>query len=233
MQKIKRRRIRIIEIITGLIILITAFSFIASILLDFNFVTPYSTLSEDLTYLFDQYNSQRISSYSWIVTSVLTLISAPLYLLIFRRRLRVLQYIAVVFLLVAAAGFFVLGYLGLEFSESVGLALSAGEVLPENVEHLKLLADFREEQLYKVWASSSLGAFVFLIGFSKIKVRLFPIVSSIFFLSGGPLLIFFNWYDRDHFIRTAAMAMIAAGMILFCMKLIYSGLSPRISSSKS
>ena len=46
-----RRKFRRREVITGLLIIGVAFSFIASLLLDFNFVSPYASLQEDLSYL--------------------------------------------------------------------------------------------------------------------------------------------------------------------------------------
>ena len=48
-QSHKKQRRR--EVWMGLITLLAAFSYVASLLLDFNFVSPYATIQEDLTYL--------------------------------------------------------------------------------------------------------------------------------------------------------------------------------------
>jgi hypothetical protein len=36
-------------------------------------------------------------------------------------------------------------------------------------------------------------------------------------------MIYFNWHDPDHLIRTAAMAGIVIGMTIFCVRLINKG----------
>ena len=213
--------------------LLTAFSYVGSILLDFNFVSPYTTLYEDLTFLLENDNAQRISSYAWLITSMLTFISIPLYILTFNKRLKWIHYLGSLFILAASAGFFITGWLGLEFSESINIAIKDDNSIFEDNVKLQLLSDFHEEQNFKRLASSSIGAFVILLGFSKFKIKSFPIFSTIFFIIAGPVLIFFNWYDPNHILRTAAMAVIAAGIIIFGIKLINSGLSPRIKRSKS
>ncbi|MCK4747754.1 MAG: hypothetical protein KAT15_11980, partial [Bacteroidales bacterium] len=83
--KKKRRRT---EAVTGLIIILVAFSYVTSLLLDFNFLSPDTTLQEDLAYLSEHIHNQEISSWSWLATSMITLVAIPFYLVIFRKRLR-------------------------------------------------------------------------------------------------------------------------------------------------
>jgi len=38
------------------------------------------------------------------------------------------------------------------------------------------------------------------------------------------MLIFFNWYNPEHILKTAAMAGMMIGLIIFCVKLINKGM---------
>jgi len=224
----KRRSKRNIEIATGFIVLLASFAFIGAILLDFNFVSPYTTLNEDVNFLLEHSRSQMISAFAWIATAVLTVISIPFYILTFHKRLKFYHILISVLLVTAAAGFFLTGWLGLQFSDSINIAVSGGDGGITDNTVLNMLDNFSEEQYYKRIASSCIGVFVILLAFTRFRVKTFPVISTIFFILAGPVLIFYNWYDPDHILRTSAMATIATGMIIFCIKLIYSGLSPRI-----
>lgn len=224
MQDNKRRNRRNIEVATGFFIIITVFSYIASILLDFNFVSPDTTLYEDLSYLSDHFNTQRVSSLAWIITASLTFLSIPFFILVFNKKLKFLHIIGSLFLLTASICFFMTGWLGLEFSKSVSILLADSISNVEDNVKLQLLNDFREEQYFKRIASSSIGIFAILLSLARFKVRAFPIFSILLFMIAGPVLIFFNWYDTDHVLRTSAMAAIAIGMTIFCIRLINKGL---------
>jgi len=226
MHAVNHRNRRKTEVVTGFTMLLTTFCFIAAILVDFNFISPYTTLHEDLSFLIDHRNNQVISSYAWFIVAFLTFISIPLYIFTFNGRLKALHYIASLFILAASASLFVTGWLGLEFSNSIKEMLTTStQYIEEN--KLQLLSDFRDIQFYKRIVSSSLAVFIILLGLTKFRVKLFPVFSSILFIIAGPVLIFFNWYDTEHILMTSAIAVIATGMIVLCLKLIYSGLSPR------
>lgn len=213
------------EVMTGLIIILVAFSFITSLLLDFNFVSPFTTLQDDLAYLSDHIQNQKISSWSWLATALITFIAIPFYVAIFANRLKVLHYINGLFMLGASAGFLVMGLEGLELHQT--MVLSFGEDLEMVDEQMKLtlLDRFRDEQFYRRIGSSFVGLFAIGLSLSKFKLGRFPLFSTILLILSGPALIFFNWYDPEHLVRTIAMAGIVIGVAVFCVKLINKGLS--------
>ena len=86
MQEKKGRTGRRNEVLTGLILILVAISFVTSLLLDFKFVSPYATLQEDLSYLSENDISQKISSIAWLVTALITALSIPFYFSIFRKK---------------------------------------------------------------------------------------------------------------------------------------------------
>lgn len=220
-----RKKVRRREVVTGLIIILVAFSFMTSLLLDFNFVSPYATLQEDLAYLSDHIDSQRISSLAWLTTALITFIAVPFYVMVFGNRLKVLHYMNALFMLGATAGFVVMGMVGLELHQTMiqGFGEGIGQI-DEKVK-LGLLEQFWDEQLYRRIGSSFVGLFAMGLGLTKFRLGRFPLFSTILLVLSGPALVFFNWYNPDHLIRTIAMAGILIGVGVFCVRLINKGLS--------
>lgn len=225
MQPERIKRIRRTEVYTGLIIILVAFSYITSLLLDFNFLSPDTTLQEDLAYLSEHTRNQKISSWSWLLTAAITLASIPFYLIIFHRRMRTLHYINGIFMLGATAGFILMGIKGLDLYQSMILLLSEGIEQANEQIKLSLLDQFRQEQLYRRIGSSCVGLFALGLSLTKFRLGRFPLFSTGLLLISGPALIFFNWYDPEHLARTGAMAGIMIGVVVFCVRLINKGLT--------
>ncbi len=224
MQHKNPKKVRRTEVVTGLMIILVAFSFITSLLLDFNFVSPYATFQEDLAYLSEHIHNQRISSYSWLATALITLVAIPFYLVIFHKRLKTLHYLNGLFLLGASAGFMLMGKVGLELHQTMLQILGEGIEQANEQMNLNLLDQFRQEQNYRLMGSSCFGLFAIGLSMTKFRLSKFPLFSTGLLLVSGPALIYFNWYDPDHLLWTAAMAGIIIGVVVFCVRLINKGL---------
>ena len=225
MQQFDRKKARRREVYTGLIIILATFSFVTSLLLDFNFLSPYTSLQEDLAYVSDHIQNQEISSWSWLITAVITFIAVPFYVIIFSRHLRALHYINGLFMLGASAGFVVMGMVGLEMYQTMLQNFTGGlEQVDEHV-RVALLEQFREEQFYSRIGSSCLGLFAIGLSLTKFRMGKFPFISTLLLILSGPGLIFFNWYNPDHVGKTIAMAGILIGVLVFCVRLINKGIS--------
>ncbi|TFH27001.1 MAG: hypothetical protein E4H10_05250 [Bacteroidia bacterium] len=221
-QSHKKQRRR--EVWLGLITLLAAFSYVASLLLDFNFVSPYATLQEDLVYLSNHLQNHQISVWAWLITAFMTFVAIPFYLLLFHRRIKVLPYLNALMLLGASVGFLMMGLTGLGLFHDLTAAVQKGIELADEQTRLDLLSMFNDEQFYRRVGSSFLGTFVFGLGLTKFWLRRYPLVSSILLFLSGPTMIYFNWTDPEHIIRTAAMAGIVIGMTIFCVRLINKGM---------
>ena len=208
-----------------MLLILLAFSFITSLLLDFQFVSPYATLQEDLTYLSENIQNQKISSYSWLATSLATLITIPFYFRLFRKRLGFLAYLNGLFMLAASAGFLMMALSGLDLQREMVMILAEGLERAGEQAKLNLLGQFRQEQLYRLVGSSCVGLWALGLSFTKFRQARFPLVSTVLLMISGPVLVFFNWYDSDHLARTGAMAGIIIGVMIFCVRLINKGLS--------
>ena len=208
----------------GSITLLAAFSYVAALLLDFNFVSPYATIQEDLSYLSNHLQNQQISVWSWLITALLTFVAIPFYLLLFHPRIKVLPWVNAAILLGASAGFLMMGLTGVSLFHDLSTVVQNGVDLADEQTRLNLLGKFNEEQHYRRIGSSFLGTFVFVLGLSRIWIRRYPLISSILLIISGPVMIYFNWVDPDHLIRTAAMAGIVIGMTIFGVRLINKGM---------
>jgi len=89
---------------------------------------------------------------------------------------------------------------------------------------IKLLGLYQDELFYRRVGSSFVGAFAFGLGLTRFKMKRFPIIAMILLMISGPTMIFFNWYDPEHLIRTAAMAGIMIGVSIFSVRIINKGL---------
>ena len=224
MQTELRKKQRQREILAGLTIILTAFSYITALLLDFNFLSPYTTLQEDLSYLANHLKNQEISIWAWLLTSLITFLAIPPYLLLLHKRTRVLQYVNALLLLGAAAGFLMMGIAGLQLHQELAGGLLTGLEEANEEEWLKLLGLYEDELFYRRVGSSFVGAFAFGLGFTRFQMKRFPIIAMVLLMISGPTMIYFNWSDPEHLIRTAAMAGILIGISIFSVRIINEGL---------
>ena len=224
MQKEARSKRRRTEVFTGLIIILVGFSFIFAMLLDFDMGSPYSTLLDDLSYLSDHSLNQKISAWAWLTTSFITLVSIPFYLIVFHKKLKFLHYLNGLFMLGAAAGAFMIGLVGLELNQILTQDLVDGLEQANEQMRIGILQHFKEESFYTGIGGSCAALFTFGLGMTRFNVVRFPMVSTILLMISGPMLIFFNWYNPEHILKTVAMAGMMIGLIIFCVKLINKGM---------
>lgn len=227
LRKIRRRR----EVLAGLTIILAAGSYITSLLLDFNFVSPYTTLQEDLSYLANHLRNLQISIWAWLATALITFLAIPPYILLFHRRLRVLHYFNALWLLGASVGFLLMGIAGLELSHELATGTLTGLEEANEQEWFTLLSLYQDELSYRRVGSSFIGAFAFGLGLTRFRLRRFPIISTILLMISGPTMIFLNWYDPEHLVRTGAMAGIIIGITIFSVRIINKGLDEKQKAS--
>jgi hypothetical protein len=225
MQEQKGRGGRRNEVTTGLLLILLATSYVASLLLDFKFVSPYATLQEDLSYLTEHILSQKLSSLAWLITALTTALTAPFYFFLFRKKLKMIPYLNTLFMLCASTGFLLMSLSGLGLHREISGLLTESIELSGDQMKLQLLDQFRKEQFYRLVGSSFVGAWSLGLSLSRFRIPRFPLVSSILLMISGPALIFFNWYEPEHLGHTGAMAGIIVGVAVFCVRLINKGLA--------
>ena len=230
LRRIQRRR----EVLAGLAMILAVASYVTSLLLDFNFVSPYATLQEDLSYLSNHSRNLQISVWAWLGTSLITFLSIPPYLLLFHKRLKVFHYVNALWLLGASAGFLMMGIAGIELYQELARGTETSMQGTDEQVWISLLSQFQDEQFYRRVGSSFIGLFAIGLSLTRFKMRRVPFFAVALLIICGPTMIFFNWYDPDHLIRTAAMAGIVVGVATFSVRLINKGLEayPKGSEEK-
>ena len=227
MQAKKQKGIRRSEVFTGLLLILVAFSYVTALVLDFNFVSPYSTPKEDLAYLSESITNQKISSLAWLTTAILTLATVPMFLVIFRKRLRVLQYPIGLLMLAASAGFIMMAKAGFELHQGMVVVIEAGLDQAGETAQISLLEQFNQEQLFWKIGGSCVGLWALGVSLTRFRVARIPIISTLLLMVSGPILVFYTWYDPDHLLRTGAMAGIIIGVMVFAVRLINKGLAEK------
>ncbi len=228
LRRIRRRR----EVLAGFAMILAVASYVTSLLLDFNFVSPYATLQEDLAYLSNHHRNLQISVWAWLATSLITFLSIPSYLLLFHLRLRIFHYVNAIWLLGAAAGFLMMGLAGIELYQELARGMDSSLQGTDEQVWINLLAQFQDEQFYRRIGSSFIGLFAIGLALTRFKMRRVPIFATVLLIICGPTMIFFNWHDPEHLIRTAAMAGIVIGVTTFSVRLINKGLKENRTDSE-
>ncbi len=224
MRQKARGKARRTEVLTGFIIILAAFSFMASLLIDFRFISPYGTTGEDLSFLFEHTQNQLASAVSWLVTALITLLAMPFYLTVFHRKTIILSYLNAILVLGASVGFVMMGIAGLQLHHAMLETMANEELMNDEQTRIAILYIFRDQQLYRHIGSSFLGVFAFGLSLTRFRVRRFPFFSALLLFASGPVLVFFSWYDPEHVIRTAAMAGMLVGILIFSSRLINKGM---------
>jgi len=228
LRKIERRR----EVLAGFAMILTTASYVTSLLLDFNFVSPYATLQEDLAYLSNHHKNLQISVWAWLLTSIVTFLSIPPYLLLFHHRLKIFHYVNAFLLLGASVGFLMMGIAGIELYHELARGMDSSMQGTDERVWINLLGKFQDEQFYRRIGSSFIGLFALGLALTRFKMKRIPIIAVVLLIICGPTMIFFNWYDPDHLIRTVAMAGIVIGVTTFSVRLINKGLKENLTDSE-
>ncbi len=228
LRKIQRRR----EVLAGFAMILATASYVTSLLLDFNFVSPYATLQEDLAYLSNHHKNLQISVWAWLGTSIITFLSIPPYLLLFHHRLKIFHYVNALWLLGASVGFLMMGIAGIELYQELARGLDPSMQGTDEQVWIHLLGKFQDEQFYRRIGSSFIGLFAVGLALTRFKMKRIPIFAVVLLIICGPTMIFFNWYDPDHLIRTAAMAGIVIGVTTFSVRLVNKGLKENRTDSE-
>jgi len=93
MQNNKREKTRIIEVFTGIVLILSTLSVLIAFLTNFEFASPDRSIEEDLNFLSESALQQKTSAITWLVTGVLFVFLLPLYLMVFYRFQRWMQVI--------------------------------------------------------------------------------------------------------------------------------------------
>jgi len=214
------------EIITGIFSLFAGLSIIATILTRFEFVSFFSSFSEDLEYLTDNIFLLRINSIIWLVTALILTVSASTFIVLLNPYHRLFSWMTGFFLILAAAMICVSGIKGFTIIDILGnfrdLNLGSSDALKVSIFSLA-----REKDMYIITSYTLLGlAFISLAAFT-FRTRRLSIFTGSVSLVTGIILPFFTALVPESLPSDIGLV---AGFITFLiigMRLLFSGLEKK------
>ncbi len=220
MQNNKRKNVRIIEVLTGIIIVLAALSVVLSFLFNFEFTGPDHSLAEDLNNLADNTAQQRSSSISWMVTASLFVILLPFYLVIFYRDQPLIHILNSLVITGMAVAFFRASLAGFAVVEIIK-ALPADQPSQPDPQVLTYIRDM--VMLTRI-GLTAYGSFVILLSISRFRKTRFNIFGRILLFLSGPLLVIFTWVDPEHVLFNTALAAASIGLFITGVNFVNKGM---------
>jgi hypothetical protein len=223
---VKRKIDRNIEILTGLLLILSVLSLLVAYLLKFDYTVPNATFEEDIDFLLDNISRHRVSAISWIVTGTVNLLFLPVYLIMFHRFQKGMHILSGFLLLAMAFAFFRAGIGELQLA-GLTLGTAGTELDPEDFTSLAILINIRQILLLLKIGITAFGAFATVLTISRFREVKFPVVGSVMAFMAGPVIITFTWMNSDHLVMTFALAAAWAGLLLVGAKFVTIGLAAK------
>jgi hypothetical protein len=221
---VKRKINRNIEIITGLLLIMTVISILVAFLLKFDYTVPIAPFEEDLDFLMDNISRQKVSAISWIVAGSFGLLFLPVYLIMFHRFQKGMHLLSSFLILVMAFAFFRAGIEELQLAELTKQSLDNGG-MQDDLTKTAILISIRHILLLLKIGITALGSFTTVFTISRFSEVKFPVFGSIIAFLSGPVIITFIWMNPDHLIMTLALAATWSGLIIVGAKFVTKGLT--------
>jgi hypothetical protein len=224
------------EVITGVFSLFAGLSIIATILTRFEFVSFFSSFSEDLEYLSDNIFLLRINSITWLITALILTISASTFIVLLNPYHRLFSWTTGFFLILAAAMISVSGIKGFSIIDILDnfrdLNLTDNDALKVAVFTLA-----REKEIYIVASYTLLGlAFLSLAAFA-FRTRRLSIFTGLVSLITGIILPVFTVLIPESLLSDIGLVAGFLTFLIIGMRLLFSGLEKKqrktIHSQKS
>ncbi len=220
------------EVITGIFSLFSGLAIIATILTRFEFVSFFSSYSEDLEYLTENIFLLRINSITWLITALILTVSASTFIVLLNPYHRLFSWLTGFFLILASSMISVSGIKGFSIIDILinfrDLNLSENDALKVAIFTLA-----REKEMYIITSYTLLGlAFLSLAAFAFRTRRLSIITGSVSLITGIILPVFTALIPRSLLSDLG----LVAGFITFLflgMRLLFTGLEKRQRKTKT
>lgn len=219
----KRGIKRYIEILSGFFLPLAVISLMVAYLLKFEYTHPDDTFQEDMEYLFDNLNSQKLSSIAWLVSGSLHLILMPVFLLFFSRFNKWISIITALVILIMAWSFFSIGVNEVKITHFLS-QFNSDNIRTSEDEASNILPYLVMIKYYLKIGISATGLFSIILvisRFTKIRLALFGIIMI---LVSSPMMIFFVWVDENHLLFTLSLAISWSGLMVIGAMLMNYGI---------
>lgn len=228
----ERRNLRIIEITTGLMLILSVLTMLVSVLLEVDYTLPNATFSEDIDVLRDSVNRQEASAIAWITAAGINLLFLPVYLLMFHRFQTGVHILNSLFILTMAFFFFRLGLTGLHIADITSKLIGTDPELGDAIT-VEILRSIKQVRLFLKLGLTAFGAFATIFTIAKFSEVKFPVFGSTLTFLAAPVVITFTWLNPDHLLMTSSLAVAWTGLLIIGARFVTLGLKEKVPKGRS
>jgi hypothetical protein len=211
------------EKIAGIFAILAGLSLIATILTRFEFISFFSSFSEDLDYLFDNLFLVRLNSIIWMNTALILTISASTFIVLLNPYHKLFSWLIGFFLILAAAMICVSGIKGFSIIDIVRnfkeLNLSGSDAL-----NISIFALSREKEIYIVTAYTLLGLAFFSIGMFAFRTKKLSYITGIISTITGIILPVFTSFIPEGLMADIGLLIGCITFMIIGVRLLFRGL---------
>lgn len=219
----KRKNTRNIEIIGGLFMIASVLSMLIAFLINFDYTVPNATFEEDVDFMAESLNRQRISAALWMTAGGINLLFLPIYLILFSRFQKGMHVFNGFLLLGMAFCFFRLGLNVLDIAKITAASVEMNS-LQDDASSIGILKGIRNVMELRRIGITFFGAFSTVFTISRFSEVKFPVFGSTLAFLAGPVVITFIWLNPDHILLNTSLAVAWAGLLMIGVRLVNKGL---------
>jgi hypothetical protein len=214
------------EKIAGIFAILAGLSLIATILTRFEFISFFSSFSEDLDYLFDNLSLVRLNSIIWMTTALILTVSASTFIVLLNPYHKLFSWLIGFFMILAAAMICVSGIKGFSIIDIISnfkeLNLSGSDAL-----NISIFTLSREKEIYIITAYTILGLAFFFIGMFAFRTKKISYITGVISTITGIILPVFTGI-RESLMADIGLLMGCITFLIIGVRLLFRGLE-RIS----
>jgi len=211
------------EIAAGVISLLTGISVVATLLTNIEFISMFSSISEDIDYLNDNLFLLKINSIVWLISALFITLSASTFIVAFQPHGPVLAYLQGFFLILSSVMFCITGLKGFSIIDLMSHYSQPDFKVAEAI-RFSVFSLSREKEIYLTASYTLIGLSFFMFGLFALVTRKISIVTGIIGMITGILLPVFSSVVPESILASAGIALVCILFFILSYRLLFKGL---------
>jgi hypothetical protein len=214
------------EIIAGIFALFTGISVVLTLLTRIEFLTSFSSLQEDITYLNENLILLKINSIIWTISALFLMLSAAAFIVAFQPHEPILAFLQGFFLILASTMFCVSGLKGFTIINLMNHYLEPDLKIAESIRY-SIFSLSREKEVYIIASYTLIGLSFFMIGLFALITRKISIATGIIGMVTGILLPVSSSIIPTSIFASAGIALACILFFILSYRLLFKGLTKK------
>ena len=220
------------EIISGIFALLSGLSLIATILTRFEFISFFSSYSEDLEYLLDNLYLLRINSNIWMLTAFLLTVSASTFIVLLNPYHKFFSLLTGFMLILASAMLCVAAIKGYGIIDLIK-HFKEMDLLSNDSMKIIVYSIAREKDIYINISYSLLGLSFLSLGAFGLRTRRISIFTAIVSIITGLILPIFTSLIPESLLADLGLIAGCVTFMIIGIRLLFTGLEKKKRRRKS